>query len=273
MFYYHADGEGSIRLLTDANAQIANRYDYDSFGKPLTVVEAVAQPYTWKAREYISGAGLYYNRARFYDPQLGRFTTEDPWGYGGGDTNLFAHVLNNPKRWNDPSGLVGESGFLASNSSKVSIGLGLTGLALACVFTDISDYIRAALPSIPSDLVAIASNSICGAAQAGKGAGGGKGGKNNISAGGGDPGGPGSGPNRPPYWRSNTVDGKTGRPYNQSDLTVNEVKNSGPGRPDPGGTGGTRWDVPGTFNGKPGIWELVIDGSGRIIHWLFRPGK
>ena len=71
-YYYHADGEGSIRLLTDANGQIANRYDYDSYGQRLSVIESLPlQPYGWKGREWIPGPNIYYNRARFYDPVLG----------------------------------------------------------------------------------------------------------------------------------------------------------------------------------------------------------
>jgi len=106
VFYYHADAEGSIRLLTDANGAVANRYDYDSFGKPLNAVEAVSQPYTWKGREYIAGIAQYYNRARFYDPQLGRFTSEDPFGYrGAGGPNLTQFARANPRRFNDPRGL------------------------------------------------------------------------------------------------------------------------------------------------------------------------
>ncbi len=83
-YYYHADGEGSIRLLTDVNGQIANRYDYDSYGQRLSVIESLPlQPYGWKGREWIPGPNIYYNRARFYDPVLGRFMSQDPLGYGG----------------------------------------------------------------------------------------------------------------------------------------------------------------------------------------------
>jgi RHS repeat-associated protein len=98
-------GVGAVRLITDANAQVVNRYDYDSYGRPLTTIEGVWQPFRWKAREFLGGGvDVYYNRARFYDPQLGRFTSEDPLGYRAGDSNLFAFGWNNPKRWNDPSG-------------------------------------------------------------------------------------------------------------------------------------------------------------------------
>ena len=103
-YYYHADGEGSIRLLTDANAQIANQYSYDSYGARLTTVESVTQQYGWKGYEQLPGLPFYFARARLYDPSAGRFLAEDPLGFGGGDTNLYSFAWNNAKNWNDPSG-------------------------------------------------------------------------------------------------------------------------------------------------------------------------
>jgi hypothetical protein len=43
-------------------------------------------------------------RARWYAPQLGRFISEDPIGFNGGDVNLYAYVLNNPANFRDPTG-------------------------------------------------------------------------------------------------------------------------------------------------------------------------
>ncbi len=106
-YYYHADGEGSIRLLTDANAQIANQYSYDSYGARLTTVESAPQPYGWKGLESLPNIPILFSRARLYAPQLGRFLSEDPLGYGGGDTNLYSFAWNNAKNWNDPTGMSG----------------------------------------------------------------------------------------------------------------------------------------------------------------------
>ena len=94
-----------MRLVTDAAAQIVNRYEFDSYGKRLVAVEGVDQPYSWKGREWLAGPDVYYNRARFYDPKLGSFISEDPMGYASGDYNLFAFTWSNPKNWSDPSGL------------------------------------------------------------------------------------------------------------------------------------------------------------------------
>lgn len=54
-------------------------------------------------REYEAGVGLYYYRARFYSPELGRFLQRDPIGMSD-DVNLYAYVKNNPVRYVDPSG-------------------------------------------------------------------------------------------------------------------------------------------------------------------------
>jgi RHS repeat-associated protein len=56
-------------------------------------------------REWDPEAGLYYYRARYYDPQVGRFVSEDPIGFAGG-LNFYGYVDGNPKEWLDPFGLV-----------------------------------------------------------------------------------------------------------------------------------------------------------------------
>ncbi len=57
-------------------------------------------------------AGLYYNRARWYDANIGRFISEDPIGFGSSDTNLYRYAGNDPVNFRDPSGLFFEdSGF------------------------------------------------------------------------------------------------------------------------------------------------------------------
>ncbi|QPJ66754.1 MAG: RHS repeat-associated core domain-containing protein [Candidatus Nitrohelix vancouverensis] len=57
--------------------------------------------YTGRENDYATG--LYYYRARYYDPEVGRFLTEDPMGFAAG-INFYAYVNNNPINANDPSG-------------------------------------------------------------------------------------------------------------------------------------------------------------------------
>lgn len=57
-------------------------------------------------REWDKETGLYYYRARYYDPMEGRFISKDPIGFRGGDANLYGYVRNNPTNLTDPSGMV-----------------------------------------------------------------------------------------------------------------------------------------------------------------------
>ena len=50
--------------------------------------------------------GLYFYRARYYDPRLQRFLSADPINFACGDTNLYAYVANRPTRFTDPEGRV-----------------------------------------------------------------------------------------------------------------------------------------------------------------------
>jgi RHS repeat-associated protein len=59
---------------------------------------------SFTGREWDPETGLYYYRARYYDPKIGRFVSEDPIGLGGG-VNFYGYVANNPVRSRDPLGL------------------------------------------------------------------------------------------------------------------------------------------------------------------------
>jgi len=60
--------------------------------------------YGFTGREWDPETGLYYYRARYFDPDLGRFISEDPAGHSA-DSNFFVYVGNNPLNWSDPFGL------------------------------------------------------------------------------------------------------------------------------------------------------------------------
>jgi RHS repeat-associated protein len=103
MNYYHADGLGSIIILTNASGNVVQTYNYDSFGN-ITTGLPTSQPYTYTAREYDTETGLYFYRARYYDPKPGRFLQRDPIGFEGG-VNQYVYTGNNPVNWSDPLGL------------------------------------------------------------------------------------------------------------------------------------------------------------------------
>ena len=103
-WYYHYDGLGSVTNLTDSSSATVESYSYDAFGKPNTT-SSIGNTRFFTGREYDSETGLYYYRARYYSPGLGRFLQRDPVGYVAG-INLYNYVGNNPINAVDPSGLV-----------------------------------------------------------------------------------------------------------------------------------------------------------------------
>lgn len=76
--------------------------NYDSFGN---ATSNLSTRYQYTGREYDEFSGLFYYRARWYDSNLGRFLSEDPIGFRGGNSNLFAYVVNNPLNFVDYFGL------------------------------------------------------------------------------------------------------------------------------------------------------------------------
>jgi RHS repeat-associated protein len=119
--YYEADGLGSISSLTSSAGAVANTYTYDSFGNVTNSTGTLRNPFSYTAREFDSETGLYYYRARYYDPNTGRFVSEDPLEFAGGDVSFYRYVWDQPLGYRDPSGRWGV-GFVTS----VGAGFGLS---------------------------------------------------------------------------------------------------------------------------------------------------
>jgi RHS repeat-associated protein len=103
-FFYHQDALGSVTDLTDSAGVTAKSYAYDAYGNILDSPGTVEQPFTYTGREFDAESGLYYYRARNYDPMTGRFLQADPFGIAAG-VNLYSYVNNDPLNLIDPSGL------------------------------------------------------------------------------------------------------------------------------------------------------------------------
>jgi RHS repeat-associated protein len=123
-FYYQQDHEGSVLHLTDASGTIIERYRYDVFGAPTVygryydfrASTTYDNRFLFAGREYAATYRGTYNalaftfyeyRAKAYNPQLGRFMSEDLKGFDVGDYNLFRYCHNDPIDFTDPMGLDG----------------------------------------------------------------------------------------------------------------------------------------------------------------------
>ncbi|CAI0845535.1 Cell wall-associated polypeptide CWBP200 [Serratia ficaria] len=112
MYWYHTDLNSAPLEVSDAAGNLRWSGNYDTFGKLQgQTVEGAArrngaqydQPLRYAGQYQDDESGLHYNLFRYYEPEVGRFTTQDPIGLAGG-FNLYAYGLN-PLMWVDPLGL------------------------------------------------------------------------------------------------------------------------------------------------------------------------
>jgi RHS repeat-associated protein len=106
LYYFH-DGLGSVRQMLDSTGEVETNYAYDPFGVPVVAGDA-SNPYQFTGEAWDEEVELLYLRARYYQPEVGRFITKDPWvgdAWEPGTLNRYAYVQNNPVNSTDPRGL------------------------------------------------------------------------------------------------------------------------------------------------------------------------
>src|SRR5262249_1198669 len=86
-----ADPQGSVRDLLTTAGTIASSVRYNSYGQIVGTPPSDLY-FAYTGREYDAETGLYFYRARYYDPQTGSFLSEDPKDFGAGDPNFYRYV-------------------------------------------------------------------------------------------------------------------------------------------------------------------------------------
>jgi RHS repeat-associated protein len=133
--FYHFDGLGSVMNLSDEKGREKRDYQYDPWGNARNGDgdderedrhSDLSDRFRFTGEEFDGDTGLYYLRARWYDPSVGRFLTKDRYqGFAGQplSLNLYSYVRNNPVRLVDPTGYGAEErGSVARSSASLTIG-------------------------------------------------------------------------------------------------------------------------------------------------------
>jgi RHS repeat-associated protein len=76
--FYGYDGGGNVRQLTNTAGAVTDSYEYDAYGNEFTVSGTTPNEFMYRGEEFDSDLGLYYLRARYYNPVTGRFMSRDP---------------------------------------------------------------------------------------------------------------------------------------------------------------------------------------------------
>jgi RHS repeat-associated protein len=105
--FYSYDGMGSVRQLTNTSGTVTDSYEYDAFGNQISHTGTTPNNYLYRGEQYDSDLGLYYLRARYYNPATGRFMSRDP---NDGDItdpatlHKYLYANSDPVDRTDPSG-------------------------------------------------------------------------------------------------------------------------------------------------------------------------
>ncbi len=103
VYYYHYDALGSVVALSNVSGTTVEVYEYSAFGEVAATDANNPNPFTFTGREFDKETGLYFYRARYYAPEIGRFLQTDPIGYAGG-MDFYWYCMNNPCTLTDPFG-------------------------------------------------------------------------------------------------------------------------------------------------------------------------
>jgi RHS repeat-associated protein len=150
-FYGH-DGHGSVRFLTDAGGSVTDTYTYDAFGKLTARTGSTPNEHLYAGEHFDDQTGFYYLRARYMNPDAGRFWTMDDFeGMSADPASLHKYLYANA----DPVNLVDPSGHMAAAAAAMpSIGM-MMGLAAMAMLSFLKVLLVVAAVAVIATVTAI----------------------------------------------------------------------------------------------------------------------
>jgi RHS repeat-associated protein len=120
--FYGYDGGGNVRQLTSASGAVTDTYEYDAFGNKFTVSGTTPNNYLYRGEQYDPDLGLYYLRARYYNPATGRFMSRDPLDglpWDPKTMHKYLYVGSDPVNYVDPRGRAGLFQYAIEQSASI----------------------------------------------------------------------------------------------------------------------------------------------------------
>ena len=118
---YQYNAHGDVVRLTNSSGNVTWKYDYDAFGVEREIAGQNAEndtnPFRYCGEYFDKETGSIYLRARYYNPKIGRFITQDPINDG---LNWYTYCNNNPVKWIDPTGLRSAADAVALDNGTLS---------------------------------------------------------------------------------------------------------------------------------------------------------
>jgi RHS repeat-associated protein len=135
--FFQYDGRGTVRMLTSSTGSVTDTYEYDAFGNLIHATGSTPNAYLYRGERYDSDLGLYYLRARWYNPATGRFMTRDPYSgsiFDPASLHRYNYARSNPVNFIDPSG---RSSLVETALNLTLKGVAVTGIgyAVKCAFS------------------------------------------------------------------------------------------------------------------------------------------
>ncbi len=140
-YFYRKDAQGNVVALLNADGEVVARYEYDAWGNHVVtdkdgnlVTSGIGElnPFRYRSYYYDTETELYYLQTRYYDPELGRFISQDSIEYAAPETinglNLYAYCGNNPVMNIDNDGTFFLS-FLVGLAIATAIGVAVGAVA------------------------------------------------------------------------------------------------------------------------------------------------